>query len=130
MRVMQEEIFGPILPLVPYDNLDEAIRYINVRPRPLALYYFGNFDDHIQQVLNETIAGGVTINDTLLHISQDSLPFGGVGPSGMGAYHGKQGFETFSRMKPIFHQSPVNGIGLFKPPFGKRFDALIKLLLR
>ena len=130
MRVMQDEIFGPILPLVPYDNLDEAIRYINARPRPLALYYFGNFDDHIQRVLNETIAGGVTVNDTLLHISQDKLPFGGVGPSGMGAYHGKTGFETFSRMKPIFHQSPVNGLGLFKPPFGKRFDALIKLLLR
>jgi len=130
MRVMQDEIFGPILPLVPYDNLDEAIRYINARPRPLALYYFGNFDDHIQRVLNETVAGGVTVNDTLLHISQEKLPFGGVGASGMGAYHGKQGFETFSRMKPIFHQSPVNGLGLFKPPFGKRFDSLIKLLLR
>ncbi len=130
MQVMQEEIFGPILPLVPYDNLDEAIRYVNARPRPLALYYFGNFDDHIQRVLNETIAGGVTINDTILHISQDRLPFGGVGPSGMGAYHGRQGFETFSKLKPIFHQSPVNGLGLFKPPYGKRFDALIKLLLR
>ncbi len=130
MRVMQDEIFGPILPLVPYDNLDEAIRYVNARPRPLALYYFGNFDDHIQRVLNETVAGGVTINDTLLHISQESLPFGGVGPSGMGAYHGKHGFETFSKMKPIFHQSPVNGLALFKPPFGKRFDTLIKMLLR
>jgi acyl-CoA reductase-like NAD-dependent aldehyde dehydrogenase len=130
MRLMQDEIFGPILPLVPYDNLDEAIRYVNARPRPLALYYFGNFDDHIQQVLNETIAGGVTVNDTLLHISQDNLPFGGVGPSGMGAYHGKCGFETFSKLKPIFHQSPVNGLGLFKPPYGKRFDTLIKLLMR
>ena len=130
MRVMQDEIFGPILPLVPYDNLDEAIRFVNARPRPLALYYFGNFDDHIQRVLNETVAGGVTINDTLLHISQESLPFGGVGPSGMGAYHGKHGFETFSKMKPIFHQSPVNGLALFKPPFGKRFDSLIKMLLR
>lgn len=130
MRLMQDEIFGPILPLVPYDNLDEAIRYVNSRPRPLALYYFGNFDDHIQRVLNETIAGGVTINDTLLHISQDGLPFGGVGPSGMGAYHGKHGFETFSKMKPIFHQSPLNGLALFKPPFGKRFDTLIKLLLK
>ena len=130
MRVMQDEIFGPILPLVPYDNLDEAIRYVNARPRPLALYYFGNFDDHIQRVLNETVAGGVTINDTLLHISQESLPFGGVGPSGMGAYHGKHGFDTFSKLKPIFHQSPVNGLALFKPPFGKRFDTLIKMLLR
>jgi acyl-CoA reductase-like NAD-dependent aldehyde dehydrogenase len=130
MRVMQDEIFGPILPLVPYDNLDEAIRYVNARPRPLALYYFGNFDDHIQQVLNETVAGGVTINETLVHITQDDLPFGGVGPSGMGAYHGRQGFATFSKMKPIFHQSPLNGLGLFKPPYGKRFDSLIKFLLR
>ena len=81
-------------------------------------------------MLNETVAGGVTINDTLLHISQEALPFGGVGPSGMGAYHGKHGFETFSKMKPIFHQSPLNGLALFKPPFGKRFDSLIKMLLR
>jgi acyl-CoA reductase-like NAD-dependent aldehyde dehydrogenase len=130
MQLMQEEIFGPILPLVPYDSLDDAIRYVNARPRPLALYYFGNFDDHIQRVLNETVAGGVTVNETLLHISQDTLPFGGVGSSGMGAYHGKAGFETFSRMKPVFHQAPINGLGLFKPPYGKRFDSLIKFLLK
>jgi len=130
MRVMQEEIFGPLLPLVPYDTLDGAIAYVNARPRPLALYYFGNFSDHIQKVLDQTISGGVSVNETILHISQEDLPFGGVGPSGMGAYHGRAGFETFSRMKPIFHQAAVNGLGLFKPPFGKRFDALIRLLLR
>jgi len=130
MRLMQEEIFGPLLPLVPYDSLDEAIRYVNARPRPLALYYFGNFDDHIQRVLNETVAGGVSINETLMHISQESLPFGGVGPSGMGAYHGRFGFETFSKMKPVFHQSSLNGLHLFKPPFGKRFESLISFLLR
>ncbi len=130
MRVMQEEIFGPILPLVPYDNLDQAIAYINARPRPLALYYFGNFDDHIQRVLNETVAGGVTINDALLHVSQDHLPFGGVGPSGMGAYHGKFGFDTFSKLKPIYHQPALNGLHLFKPPYGKRFASLIKFLLK
>ncbi len=130
MRVMQEEIFGPILPLVPYDNLDEAIAYVNARPRPLALYYFGNFDDHIQRVLNETVAGGVTVNDALLHISQDHLPFGGVGPSGMGSYHGKFGFDTFSMLKPIYHQPALNGLSLFKPPYGKRFDSLIKFLLK
>lgn len=130
MLLMQEEIFGPILPLVPYDSLDDAIRYVNSRPRPLALYYFGNFDDHIQRVLNETVAGGVTVNETLLHISQDTLPFGGVGPSGMGSYHGKAGFDTFSRLKPIFHQSPLNGLGLFKPPYGKRFESLINFLLK
>ena len=130
MRLMQEEIFGPILPLVPYDNLDQAIAYVNNRPRPLALYYFGNFDDHIQRVLNETVAGGVTINDALLHISQDHLPFGGVGPSGMGSYHGKAGFDTFSKLKPIFHQPALNALSLFKPPYGKRFESLIKFLLK
>lgn len=130
MRVMHEEIFGPILPLVPYDNLDQAIAYVNARPRPLALYYFGNFDDHIQRVLNETVAGGVTINEALLHISQDHLPFGGVGPSGMGSYHGKFGFDAFSKLKPIFHQPALNGLSMFKPPYGKRFESLIKFLLK
>ena len=130
MRVMQEEIFGPILPLVSYDTLDNAIRYVNDHPRPLALYYFGRDGQHIERVLNETTSGGVTINDTLLHISQESLPFGGVGPSGMGSYHGKYGFETFSKIKPIFHQSRLNGLALFKPPYGKRFESLIKFLLR
>lgn len=130
MRVMQEEIFGPILPLVAYDNLDQAIAYVNARPRPLALYYFGNFDDHIQRVLDETVAGGVTINDALLHISQDHLPFGGVGPSGMGSYHGKFGFDTFSKLKPIYHQPALNGLSLFKPPYGRRFDSLIRFLLK
>jgi acyl-CoA reductase-like NAD-dependent aldehyde dehydrogenase len=130
MRIMQDEIFGPLLPLVPYDTLDDAIAYINARPRPLALYYFGNFNDHINKVLDNTVAGGVTVNETILHISQEHLPFGGVGPSGMGAYHGRAGFETFSKMKPIFHQSPLNGLFLFRPPFGKRFDSLIKLLLK
>lgn len=130
MHVMQEEIFGPLLPLIPYDTLDDAIRFVNARPRPLALYYFGNFNDHIDRVLNETVAGGVTINETLLHISQESLPFGGVGPSGMGAYHGRHGFEIFSRMKPIFHQSALNGLWLFKPPYGARFESLIRFLLK
>ena len=130
MRVMHEEIFGPILPLVAYDNLDQAIAYVNARPRPLALYYFGNFDDHIQRVLDETVAGGVTINDALLHVSQDHLPFGGVGPSGMGSYHGKFGFDTFSKLKPIYHQPTLNGLHLFKPPYGKRFESLIKFLLK
>ncbi len=130
MQVMQEEIFGPLLPLVTYDTIDSAIAYVNARPRPLALYYFGNFADHIDKVLNNTISGGVSVNETILHISQDALPFGGVGPSGMGAYHGRKGFETFSHMKPIFHQAPLNGLFLFKPPYRERFDALIKLLLR
>jgi acyl-CoA reductase-like NAD-dependent aldehyde dehydrogenase len=130
MRVMQEEIFGPLLPIVSYDNLDQAIAFVNARPRPLALYYFDNDRSRIQRVLNETVAGGVTINDTLMHIAQDDLPFGGVGPSGMGCYHGFEGFETFSAKKAVFHQSRLSGIGLFKPPYGARFERLISLLLR
>lgn len=130
MRLMQDEIFGPILPLVPYDKLSTAIEYVNARPRPLALYYFGRNSENIERVMRETIAGGVSINETILHISQEDLPFGGVGHSGMGAYHGKFGFDTFSKLKPIFRQPKLNGLYLFKPPFGKRFNALIKLLMK
>jgi coniferyl-aldehyde dehydrogenase len=130
LRVMQDEIFGPILPIVPYTSLDEAIRYVNARPRPLALYVFSHDGATVDQVLDCTIAGGVSVNETIMHISQDHLPFGGVGPSGMGHYHGKFGFDTFSKLKPVFRQSRLNGLGLFHPPFGKRFKALIKLLTR
>ena len=130
LRVMQEEIFGPLLPLVPYGDLDEAIRYVNSRPRPLALYYFDRQPANIERVLNETVSGGVTINDTILHIAQDELPFGGVGPSGMGCYHGFAGFETFSVRKGVFRQSRWSAIGLFKPPYGALFDRLTKVLLR
>ncbi len=129
-RLMHEEIFGPILPLVNYDTLDEAIKYVNARPRPLALYYFGHDGNDIKHVLDHTIAGGVSINETIMHISQEDLPFGGVGPSGMGAYHGKFGFDTFSKLKPVFRQSRFNGLFLFKPPYGKRFKALINLLMK
>ena len=130
MTLMQEEIFGPILPLVPYDSFDAAIQYVNDHPRPLALYYFGRDQQNIERVLDETVAGGVTINETLLHISQDELPFGGVGPSGMGAYHGKFGFDTFSKLKPIFRQPKLNGLNLLKPPYGKRVEQMLKLLLK
>ena len=130
MRVMQEEIFGPLLPLVPYDDLAQAIDYVNARPRPLALYYFDNDASAIATVLDQTVSGGVTINDTLLHIAQDDLPFGGVGASGMGCYHGVEGFRTFSAKKGVFRQSWLSGIGLFKPPYGARFERMIRLLLR
>jgi coniferyl-aldehyde dehydrogenase len=130
MAVMQEEIFGPLLPLVTYDHFDHAIAYVNQHARPLALYYFGRDSTNTSRVLNETMAGGVTLNDTILHISQEHLPFGGVGPSGMGAYHGKAGFETFSAMKPVFRQARLNGLNLFKPPYGKRFEAMVKLLMK
>lgn len=130
MRVMQDEIFGPLLPILPYANLDAAIAYVNARPKPLALYYFDHNAANIDRVLTQTVSGGVTINDTILHIAQDSLPFGGVGKSGMGHYHGREGFETFSKQKAVFFQSRINSMSLFKPPYGKLFDALVKLLLR
>lgn len=130
MRVMQDEIFGPILPVVPYREMDAAIAYVNERPRPLALYLFDNNQQRIEQVLDETVSGGVTVNDTLLHIAQDNLPFGGVGPSGMGHYHGHDGFLTFSKQKPVFRQSTLNGMGLLKAPYGQRFERLLGFLLR
>jgi aldehyde dehydrogenase (NAD+)/coniferyl-aldehyde dehydrogenase len=130
LQVMQEEIFGPLLPVLEYDGLDEAIRHVNARPRPLALYYFDRSRSRIERILRETVAGGVTINDTILHIAQDHLPFGGVGHSGMGHYHGREGFETFSKKKSVFIQSPVNTVGLFKPPYGRLFDTLVRFLIR
>jgi coniferyl-aldehyde dehydrogenase len=127
--VMQEEIFGPILPIVTYDSIDEAIAYVNDRPRPLALYLFDRDEDRIEKVLQQTVSGGVTVNDTMLHIAQDALPFGGVGPSGMGHYHGKEGFQTMSKMKPIFRQARLNATGLLRQPFGKTSNVLLKFLI-
>ena len=130
MRVMQDEIFGPLLPVIPYRTLDDAIRFVAARPRPLALYYFGRSRADIDRVLRQTHSGGVTVNDVFLHIAQDELPFGGVGASGIGHYHGRDGFLAFSKSKGLFRQSRVNGMRLFNPPFGPRFARLIRLLLR
>jgi coniferyl-aldehyde dehydrogenase len=130
MAVMREEIFGPVLPVVPYDTLDEAIAYVNGRPRPLAAYWFGRNGTHRDRVLSTTISGGVTINDVCWHVAQENLPFGGVGASGCGAYHGEQGFRTFSKEKPVFHQTALNGFVLFRPPFGRTFHTLIGRLKR
>ncbi len=128
--LMQEELFGPLLPIVPYTTLDEAIAYINVRPRPLALYLFDESKQVVDRVMRDTISGGVSINETLMHIACGSLPFGGVGASGMGAYHGHEGFETYSKMKPILRQPRLNARGLLAPPYGARFKALINLMLK
>jgi len=130
MRVMREEIFGPLLPVVPYRTLDDALAYVNARPRPLALYVFENDAAEAERVIAGTTSGGVTVNETFLHVAQDDLPFGGVGASGMGEYHGRAGFETFSKRKAIFHQSRLNGLKLFRPPYGPRFDALARWLMR
>jgi coniferyl-aldehyde dehydrogenase len=118
MAVMREEIFGPVLPVVTYKSLDEAIEYVNSRPRPLALYYFDYDSKRIDGVLGRTTSGGVTVNDTILHIAQNDLPFGGVGPSGMGSYHGFDGFLTFSKKKGVFLQSRFTTLGLLRPPYG------------
>jgi coniferyl-aldehyde dehydrogenase len=128
--LMQDEIFGPILPVVAYDSVDEAIEYIDSRPRPLALYWFDQDRRRAEDALRRTTAGGVTVNDTLLHIAQDSLPFGGVGPSGMGHYHGRWGFETFSKLKPVLWQSGLNAVGLFTPPVGERARAMLAWMLK
>jgi coniferyl-aldehyde dehydrogenase len=130
MDVMREEIFGPLLPLVPYDSLDEAIAYVAAHPHPLALYLFESNRALINEVLARTVAGGVSVNDTLYHIAQHGLPFGGVGASGMGGYHGEAGFRTFSHIKPVFHQARFNGTGLLNPPYGVRFRRLLDLLLK
>ena len=119
-----------MLPIVEYDGVDAAIAYINARDRPLALYWYGRDDARRDQVLRETIAGGVTINDCLWQLAQEEQPFGGVGSSGTGAYHGEWGFRTFSKEKPVFYQSRLNGTALFHPPYGKRFDRLLSVLNR
>ncbi|GAA5178071.1 coniferyl aldehyde dehydrogenase [Niveibacterium umoris] len=131
MRVMQEEIFGPILPIIPYDTLDDAIAYVNAHDRPLALYVFDDQRRRIESLLDRTASGGVTVNDCILHIAQDDIPFGGVGPSGMGRYHGPEGFKTFSQQRAVFRQAALNGSAILHPPFGKPLaEKLIRLMLR
>ena len=130
MKVMQEEIFGPILPVVTCDGLDEAIAYVNARPRPLTLYFFGTDSESQRLVLERTTSGGVLINDTILQYAQDDLPFGGVGPSGMGTYHGVEGFKTMSHGKAVFKQARLNLADTLRPPFGKVYDFLLNVMLR
>jgi coniferyl-aldehyde dehydrogenase len=128
-QVMQDEIFGPLLPIKSYKTLDEAIAYINHRDRPLALYPFSNHRATIEKILHSTLAGGVTVNDTLFHNAVSSLPFGGVGPSGMGAYHAKSGFDAMSKLLPVLWQANTTGADLLKPPYDKA-NWLIKLIVR
>ncbi|TAL87695.1 MAG: coniferyl aldehyde dehydrogenase [Rhodanobacter sp.] len=130
MALMQQEIFGPLLPLVPYDSLDDAIAYVSSHAHPLALYLFEQDSSLVERVLAHTVAGGVSVNDTLYHIAQHQLPFGGVGASGMGGYHGEAGFRTFSHYKPVFRQTRLNGVGLLDPPYGARFRKVLDLLLK
>lgn len=129
-QLLREEIFGPILPLVEYEDWPAALAYVNARPRPLALYLFDHDRQRVQAVLRQTIAGGVVVNDTLLHVVQDGLPFGGVGASGMGQYHGHDGFLTFSKLKPVLYQSRWNAMPWLRPPYGRLARWLQALMLR
>jgi len=132
--IMQEEVFGPILPILAINDVDSVIRYINERPIPLALYWFGKNKEVMKRVLNETRSGGITINDTLLHAAVEDLPFGGVGASGIGAYHGKAGFEAFSHRKSVLEvRGPLGlnflrGTKLARPPYGKGVERLLRWL--
>ncbi len=130
--VMREEIFGPVMPIKSYDSLDETLDYVNSHDRPLGLYYFGTDQQETQQVLNQTTSGGVTLNDVVMHVAQEELPFGGVGPSGMGAYHGEDGFRTFSHAKAVFKQAtfnPAEKLGL-RPPYGDKLMGLLKTQIK
>ncbi len=128
MKVMQEEIFGPLLPIKTYSKIDEAVDYVNAHDRPLGLYYFGQDKAEETHVLGRTISGGVTVNDAVFHTSMEDLPFGGVGPSGMGSYHGHVGFKTFSHAKAVYRQPKTNIAKLagLMPPYGKGTAAAIK----
>jgi coniferyl-aldehyde dehydrogenase len=130
MRVMNEEIFGPILPILPYDTLEQALAYVNSHDRPLALYWFGKDRAVRDRVLAGTISGGVSINDTLLHIAQEKLPFGGVGASGQGHYHGEFGFRQFSKEKPVFIQSRFSGGGIIRPPYKPSIERVLNWISR
>lgn len=121
MKVMQDEIFGPILPIKSYKQTSDAVAYINNRPRPLGLYYFGQDSNERDMVLNNTTSGGVTVNDVVFHVAQEDLPFGGVGPSGMGAYHGHDGFLEFSHKKAIYTQTGNEILAMMRPPYGDKF---------
>lgn len=128
--LLNEEIFGPVLPIVPYGSLDEAVAYVQDRARPLALYCFGQSRAEVERVVRGTISGGVTVNGTLLHCAEERLPFGGVGASGMGAYHGFAGFQRFSHQRSIFEGRFFNSIEKIGPPFGKWSDRMVAFMTR
>lgn len=125
MKVMQEEIFGPILPVKSYGGVDEAIDYINAHPRPLGLYYFGSDAAEEARVLERTVSGGVTVNDVIYHVAQEDLPFGGIGPAGMGAYHGRDGFLEFSHKRAVYKQVSSEILAMTRPPYTERFRKLV-----
>ena len=131
MKVMQEEIFGPILPVKSYKTVDDAIGYVNDHERPLGLYYFGDDRAEENRVVNSTTPGGVSVNDVITHIMQDDAPFGGVGPSGTGAYHGREGFVNFSHAKTIFRQTSFEfAAGMLRPPYGDKIRKMLNGMIK
>jgi len=128
MSLMQEEIFGPVLPVMGYKDARESIAFVNKHDRPLALYWFGRDNAARDAMLSQTVSGGVTVNDCLFHITQVNQPFGGVGASGTGAYHGEWGFDTFSKLKPVFYRSVLNRMADLYPPYGGKLARLEKML--
>ena len=127
--LMKREIFGPILPVHGYDEIGEVIDAINAGDRPLAVYPFSHDRRRVDHILNHVMSGGVSVNDALFHVAQHDLPFGGVGSSGMGHYHGREGFETFSKMRPVFHQARWSALQLIGPPYGRFAEMMLKFLI-
>ncbi|MDO8860256.1 coniferyl aldehyde dehydrogenase [Haliea sp. E1-2-M8] len=132
LKLMQEELFGPLLPIRTYKDFNETIDYVNANPRPLAAYYFGSDKAEEEAVLKRTTSGGACINDVIMHVMQEELPFGGVGPSGMGAYHGEAGFRTFSHAKSVYRQAGINvgKLGGMLPPYGKATEKTISMQVK
>ncbi|MBH5322740.1 coniferyl aldehyde dehydrogenase [Aurantiacibacter sediminis] len=132
MQAMQQEIFGPVLPVITYGKIDEAIDFVNDRDRPLGLYYFGDNSSERDKVLGNTISGGVTVNDVIFHVSAEDMPFGGIGPSGMGCYHGIEGFKEFSHARSVYTQPKLDvaGLGGLKPPYGERARKVLHFMAR
>ena len=126
----QREIFGPILPIRGYSKLDDVVDAVNAGPRPLAIYPFSHDATTVQMLLDRVMSGGVSVNDALFHVGQHDLPFGGVGESGMGHYHGREGFDTFSKLRPVFYQARFSSLKFMMPPYGKLADRLLAFLTR
>ena len=128
MEIMQEEIFGPLLPVLNFETTEAAVAYVNDKPKPLALYYFDNNKTRVNKLLKNTLSGGVTINDTVYHLAQHNLPFGGVGASGMGHYHGFDGFKTFSKKRAVMHQRKFAASDFLHPPYTGFKKKLISIM--
>jgi coniferyl-aldehyde dehydrogenase len=130
MVIMQREIFGPLLPVMTYKTREEVVDYIESHPRPLAFYVYTDRKKLADWYIEHTMSGGVTVNDGLLHAGMHDLPFGGIGNSGMGQYHGYEGFMTFSKLRPIFYQGPVRSVDMLMPPYEGKANAVLNVMLK